>query len=128
MAPGKIQICKSVLIIEDDDDIRETLQQLLELEGYSVRSAANGRQGLDLLPQMGTPCLILLDLMMPVMDGWEFLKVKSGNVRIAPIPVVVVSALDNAGQIKDVRGYIKKPIEYNSLMRVVSEYCGIAPS
>src|SRR4051812_46327475 len=62
-----------ILIVEDDVDIRDSLRQLLEDEGFSVLTAGNGREGLERLKSMSQPCLILLDLLMPVMDGREFL-------------------------------------------------------
>jgi CheY-like chemotaxis protein len=118
--------CKSILIVEDDKEIRETLALLLRYEGYEVFEVANGKEGLDLLPRVTIPCLILLDLMMPVMDGWEFLRAKQTDIKIAPIPVVVVSALDSAEAASGTVGLIKKPIEYEILLQVVRQYCGLA--
>jgi len=119
--------CRSILIVEDDEEIRWTLRELLEFEGYHVECASNGKQGLELLPQLATPCLILLDLMMPVMDGWEFLKLKKQDVQLAPIPVVVVTALgDQELEKYDAKKVIKKPIQFETLLKVVHEYCGMA--
>lgn len=116
---------KTVLIIEDDHDIRETFRQLLEMEGYGAVTASNGKEGLELLKRMGRPCLILLDLMMPVMNGWEFLAAQKGDLALANIPVVVVTA---AGKSKEnsieAAGYIKKPVELQSLLDTVKQYCG----
>ncbi|MEO5970924.1 MAG: response regulator, partial [Bdellovibrionia bacterium] len=64
-----LMLCKCILIIEDEETIRDSLQFFLEFEGYQVYSASNGREGLDILSKLDLPCLILLDLMMPVMDG-----------------------------------------------------------
>ncbi|MGZ3709088.1 MAG: response regulator, partial [Bdellovibrionota bacterium] len=116
--------CQSILIVEDDTDIRETLQQILELEGYTVLTASNGQEALDLLPQVARPCLILLDLMMPVMNGWEFLelKKKSDDISLATIPVVVVSAAGERAKQIPASGFIKKPIELESLIQSVRKY------
>ena len=84
-----------VLVVEDDDDIRSLLAELLEEEGYEVVSAADGRQGLDRAHER-PPDLILLDLMMPVMNGWEFREEQKRDPAIAGVPVVVVSAAARA--------------------------------
>lgn len=119
------QPSKRILIIEDDYDIRETFKQLLELEGYEVMTAANGKEGLETLKRMQRPCVILLDLMMPVMNGWEFLNAQKNDPALADIPVVVVTA---AGKDKeksvDAAGYIKKPVELQALLDTVKQYCG----
>jgi CheY-like chemotaxis protein len=112
---------KMVLVVEDDADIRSGVRDLLEDEGYQVRTAANGREALDSLAQASRPCLILLDLMMPVMDGHQFL----GKLRLqsewADIPVVVVSAVVTA--FPEVAGFIKKPFDPEVLLSSVKKYC-----
>src|SRR5262249_37799787 len=85
----------SVLVIDDDDDIRTLVQELLETEGYSVASAANGAQALDLLRTL-TPGVVLLDLTMPVMDGIEFRRCQLEDRTLAAIPTIVMSAHDRA--------------------------------
>src|SRR5579862_4602951 len=64
--------CSGILIVDDDPDIRDSLKEVLEDEGYEVNGVANGREALDYLRKSPRPCVILLDLMMPVMDGWQF--------------------------------------------------------
>src|SRR3989442_228935 len=86
-------MCKEILIVEDDPDIRESLQVVLETEGYNARTAANGKEGVAALESLEHPCLVLLDLMMPVMNGWEFLAVQRNDERLNKVPVVVVSAI-----------------------------------
>ena len=81
----------SVLLVEDDRDIREAVASLLEAEGYTVLTAAHGKEALAIL-ERGQPCVVLLDLMMPVMSGWDFMDVVRKNKRLEDIPVVVVSA------------------------------------
>lgn len=82
----------SILIVEDNDAIRGALVALLQLQGYTVEEAANGKQALAVARER-PPDLILLDLMMPVMDGWTFLDIKEHDPTLAPIPVVVNSAV-----------------------------------
>ena len=116
--------CSSILVVEDDPSIREGIVGLLEVEGYRVYAAENGKKALDLLQRIETPCLILLDLMMPVMDGWQFTALKNKDIRIAPIPVIVVSAIADSASIEGSKGHIKKPINVDLLLRLVKAYCG----
>ena len=81
-----------ILVVEDDGDVREALVQLLEFEGYRVTSATNGRDAIDQLRAGAAPNLILLDLMMPVMDGPQFRAAQLGDPGLAAIPVIVLSA------------------------------------
>ncbi len=114
-----------VMVVEDDYAIRETLRELLEEEGYRVTQASNGAEALARLRTMGPPRLILLDLMMPVMDGWEFRRAIRGDERLAEIPVIVLSA-DHALEQKiatlAVQGYLPKPFELDALLRTVERY------
>lgn len=114
-----------IMIIEDDDAIREITQELLETYDYGVASAANGKDALDLLERMAIiPKLILLDLMMPVMDGWEFMERKRLNAKLAQIPVIAFSALEerkiSSAHTDDV---IRKPVSPDVLLSVVRKYC-----
>lgn len=116
--------CKDILVVEDDEGIRDTLKLALELEGYTVTTAANGQEGLDVLPTMPTPCLILLDLMMPVMNGWAFAEALRADMVLAPIPVVVVTAFaEKAARVAQARAILKKPIDFDSLLRLVKQFC-----
>lgn len=121
--------CKRILIIEDDDDIRDALMSLLEDEGYDVRGAANGKEGLDVLATMERPCVILLDLMMPVMSGPEFLSHLREEDVVAPIPVVVVSAWPKeAARLGNVQGFVKKPVDLSLLLQLIDQYCHVGGS
>jgi CheY-like chemotaxis protein len=83
----------SIVVVDDEDDIREAVQIVLEAEGYRTSAAANGQEALELLRRSEhPPCLILLDLMMPVMDGWEFLKEIGEEPRLLSVPVAIMSA------------------------------------
>lgn len=118
------QICEDVLIVEDDDLIRETIREMLELEGFKTSVAKNGQDALDILKMIPRPCLILLDLMMPVMNGWEFLKARGMNDILATIPVIIVSAAgDDKLKGLPADGIIKKPIDIDVLVRFVKRYC-----
>ena len=93
---------RRILVVEDDRDIRESLQDLLEVEGYAVTTAENGRDALEQLQRMDAPSVILLDLMMPVMSGDEFLRELRKDGALASIPVLVVSAwTDEANKVLD---------------------------
>jgi CheY-like chemotaxis protein len=82
-----------IVVIDDDDDIRDAVQEVLEAEGYTTLGAANGAEAIQLLRVAEKrPCLILLDLMMPVMDGWEFLKEIGDEPKLHGIPVAIMSA------------------------------------
>src|SRR3954470_17734591 len=85
---------QTVLIVDDDPSVRTTLARTLEAGGYATRSAANGREALDDLRTNPLPCLILLDLCMPVMDGWQFRQEQAQDPALRHIPVVIVSGKD----------------------------------
>lgn len=117
----------TVFVVEDDADTREMLARFLELEGFNVATAANGRQALDLL-EAGTPAsVILLDLMMPIMDGWQFRREQARNARLSKIPVIVVSAAgrDRIAQI-DADAYLSKPVDLEELLSRITQYCAIS--
>jgi CheY-like chemotaxis protein len=116
----------SIVIIEDDEDIREAMHALLELEGFPVTSFANGKEAIDALKEYSEPCLILLDLMMPIMNGWEFLKARKAlGDTIVAIPVYIVSAIANQLEAEETgaSGYIKKPVDAEILVKIVKGYC-----
>jgi CheY-like chemotaxis protein len=117
--------CRTILIVEDDADIRETLQHLLEASGYRAAPASNGKVALDLIDTMGRPCLILLDLMMPVMDGWAFLSALDQGDGLADVPIVIVSAYtDKVASLERAQQILKKPVDIHALMEVVRQHCG----
>lgn len=113
-----------VLVVEDDFAIRETLRELLEDEGYHVVWASNGREALTQL-RATRPSLILLDLMMPVMDGWEFRTAQQRDPTLAGIPVIVISAdhaLEHKVSSLEVEGWLAKPFELDALLAAVERY------
>ncbi len=112
--------CEVVLVVEDEEESRETLRELLELEGYAVETASNGQEALDKLEELEL-CIILLDLFMPVMDGWKVLEQLRADGRLDKIKVVVTtSAAENTPT--DVPVFVK-PLDLDDLLRTVDAVC-----
>ncbi len=100
------------------------LKRFLELEGFHVEMAANGQQALERLQTGMHPCLILLDLMMPVMDGWQFRQQQARDAQLSRIPVIVVSAAGRSRMTDiDADGYLSKPVDFDQLLERVNHYC-----
>ncbi len=120
---------KGVLIVEDDVDIREMLAEVLKDDGFNVVTAANGQEAIDCLHQERRPCLIPLDLMMPVMNGWQFRKLQKQDPSLSRIPVVVITAGSTGGSTQngvdpiDADGFFRKPIDLDTLLNTVEQYC-----
>ena len=116
---------RHVLLVEDDADIREGFRELLQSEGLQVTVAANGLEALARLDEgKPLPDVILLDLMMPVMDGFAFRARQRADPRIARIPVVVISAdprLDARHDVLDARAYLTKPCDIDLLIAMVTD-------
>jgi len=116
---------RRILVVEDDADIRETLSLILQDEGYQVGEASNGQEALDQLRHGSHADLIVLDLMMPIMDGWQFRREQERDPELAAIPVVVVSADGSIHQKAKSIGaidYVKKPIDLSTLLDMVNRY------
>lgn len=117
---------KTVLVVEDVEDLRDLFMEVLRDEGYRVLAAKNGREALEILhSEVSEPCLVLLDMMMPVMDGHGFLSALHETHRAAPLPVIVVSAVSETA-VKGTSGFVRKPVAPDVLISVVREYCGTA--
>jgi CheY-like chemotaxis protein len=114
----------TILVVDDDADCREMLSDLLSREGYTVACAENGREALDYISS-STPSLIILDLMMPVMSGWELLARQKVDPRLESLPVVVVSASGLAQDI-EAGAVLRKPVDFKALMNVVKQNCSSA--
>jgi CheY-like chemotaxis protein len=112
----------TILLIDDEEAIRHVLSLALEFENYQVFTASNGEEGLKTLRKIPRPGLILLDLMMPVMDGWEFLDVFRQDSSFSDIPIVVITASRKSNEIKDAVAVIEKPVELNELFKTVKRY------
>ncbi|HWP34752.1 MAG TPA: response regulator [Thermodesulfobacteriota bacterium] len=115
-----------VLIVEDDLDIGEVIRLTLEGEGFPAAVARDGREAIAHLRAAGLPCLILLDLMMPVMDGWQFRAALRRDSAWAAIPVVVISADGRVSQkaaALDAAACLQKPIDLDLLLETVKRHC-----
>jgi two-component system response regulator CpxR len=127
-----VPLCNSVLVIEDDKDIRESILEALGCEGYNVDEASNGLEGLARLKEKTQPTLVLLDLMMPVMSGWEFLDAQKADPALAHHRVITISALKPQQSLQDstpldTAGGICKPFSLESLWEEVRKNC-VTPS
>jgi len=114
-----------ILVVEDDHDTREVMKVLLEIEGYAVETAADGAEALDKLRAGLTPCLIVLDLMMPHMDGFQFMMEKQREPKLSAIPVIISSGFYDAkgsATTLGAEGYLQKPVEPQRLLHVVSSH------
>jgi CheY-like chemotaxis protein len=121
---------KNVLVLEDDDDVREEIIGALERHGYLACGARDGREGLELMRRtVPRPSVILLDWMMPVMDGMGFLGHQASDPRFSSIPVVVVSAVANMTRIPTlcVSAVLGKPVRVRTLIEVVDRMAGVGP-
>lgn len=118
---------KRVLIVDDAPDIQFLLKELLESEGYAVEHAENGREALQHLKNCASlPDLILLDLMMPIMDGYEFRKAQQQDARIANLPTIIMSAdTESVRKKQRITGnaYITKPMDIDVLLSLIREQC-----
>jgi CheY-like chemotaxis protein len=118
-----------LLIVEDHPDSRKSLAMLLEACGYPTAEAADGRQALDYLHCHPPPGLILLDLTMPVMDGWQFRAAQRADPALNAIPTAVTSAYHTAAatpDLADVAGFYIKPVDPDELLETIRLFCGPA--
>lgn len=115
----------TILVVEDDADLRDSIAGILEQEGFLVIRAENGRVALDYLREHTAPRLVILDLMMPVMNGWEFRDTQMRDPELSEIPVAVLSA-DSRTNLKakalGVESYLKKPVQLDQLLGLVANY------
>jgi CheY-like chemotaxis protein len=114
----------TVLVVDDDDDVREALRDLLERRGFGVAEAADGSEALACLRDVERqPCVVLLDLMMPVLNGWELLDILQKDDRLRTIPVTVVSAQSAPSLPAGVR-VLRKPVSAEAVIAAVVAVCG----
>ncbi len=115
---------RRLLLVEDDVDLRSAMADALSDHGYDVLEASNGKEALSIAHTLG-PALILLDLMMPVMDGWTFLRRRAENIGLSSIPVVVLSAQRDEDFPADggVLLFMRKPPDMTSLLAIIDRIC-----
>jgi len=119
---ARTQMATSILVVDDDPDVREGLCDLLVEEGFSVASAANGADALDQLRQPCLPDVVLLDLRMPKMDGYEFLKCRQADEKLRDVPVIVVSATPELQGLQfPVWATLVKPLDFHLLLDLLNE-------
>jgi CheY-like chemotaxis protein len=114
-----------VLIVEDDEELRPMLETLLQTEGYETMSVVNGQEALDRLAER-LPCLVLLDIFMPVMDGYQFRARQLRDPRIATVPVLCVSGVFDVDEVVRRTGVncLRKPTDPDRLLREIRSTCG----
>lgn len=116
-----VAAAKNILLVEDDEGIRETMAALLEDEGFVVLQAANGIEGLTKL-RSSDLCLVLLDLWMPIMNGWQLLEELRADPALAQLPVVVISAAGEQPPPPGTAAYLRKPIRLDVLLAAVEQH------
>lgn len=113
-----------VFLVDDDEALLDALAGLLESEGYEVETARNGKEAIEKLATIAPPGVILLDLKMPVMDGWQFLAARSADPAALPVPVVLLSGLAFIPNAPGVADFLSKPIDSSRLLACVRRFCG----
>ena len=116
-----------VLLVEDDPATLDAVTEILEAEGVRACRARHGQEALDLLRGGSSPALIIIDLMMPVMDGWEFCRQIAADEALADIPIAIVTAaaaIDRMPVRRNDAGFFRKPVDYRRLLEVVKRYSG----
>jgi two-component system, chemotaxis family, chemotaxis protein CheY len=116
-----VDTSRFVLIVDDDPDLLDVTSFVIENEGMAVETARNGEEALALLGAGRLPGLVLLDLMMPVMNGWEFLAVVANDPLLQRIPIVVLTAAERA-RVPGATDVLGKPMDLQELLRVVERY------
>ncbi len=112
----------TVLIVEDEEDLRELMRDALQMRGYSVVTAEEGTDALRKIDDIGPPCVILLDLLMPGMNGWDFFEKVRERPELASVPVIVHSSASSRAP-AGVTRVLQKPLAFERLVSVVAEYC-----
>jgi CheY-like chemotaxis protein len=116
----------TVLLVDDDGDFRSLVSEVLSAEGCQVACAANGAEALEILGVI-TPDLILLDLAMPIMNGWELLQKLETDPRLAGVPATVLSAMPTESSIEHAQGVLHKPIDLPNLLGLLDAVAKARP-
>jgi CheY-like chemotaxis protein len=112
----------TVLIVEDEEDLRELMRDALQMRGYSVVTAEEGTDALRKLDDIGPPCVILLDLLMPGMNGWDLFEKLRERPELSSVPVIIHSSASSRAP-AGVTRVLQKPLAFERLISVVAEYC-----
>ena len=112
----------TVLVVEDEEELREMMRDALEQNGYAVVTAAHGQEALSKLAAIDHLCLVILDLLMPVMDGWDFVGQMRQHSQLASVPVVVHTSAPGQAP-AGVTRVLQKPLMFDRLLSIVREYC-----
>jgi two-component system chemotaxis response regulator CheY len=114
-----------ILVVDDDGDIRQAIGEVLRIDGFAVREASDGQEAWDTLDDGFRPCLIVLDLMMPRMNGYEFRERQLMDPKLERIPVLVVSAAANDRELRrlGLKSHLKKPFDLDELIDAVQQVC-----
>lgn len=116
--------CKNILVIDDDPAICQTMKDVLEIHGYHVVTAKDGKDGIKALTSMASlPCIVLLDLMMPGMNGWGFLDYHKSKPEYASVPVIICSAYEASAKSIGTSPVLIKPVQLSSLLGAVKAFC-----
>jgi CheY-like chemotaxis protein len=112
----------TVLVVEDEEDLREMIREALELSGYNVVTAEEGQEALRKLDHIEHLCVVLLDLLMPGMNGWEFFEKFRARPELMDVPVIVHSSTPSSAPAGATR-VVQKPLLFDRLISVIGEYC-----
>lgn len=127
--PATTEARPELVVVEDDLDTREVLQHLFTAEGYRVRSYGDGRSALDGLKQQPSPALIVLDLMLPELDGWQLRVALKEDERLAPVPVVVITAdITAKAAAIDADAFLPKPFDFDHMLDVIKRTLEVSDS
>ena len=113
----------TVLLVEDEEELREMMREVLERAGYAVVAASEGQSALDAIAHVEKICVVLLDLLMPGMNGWDFFEAFRALPQGASVPVVVHSSTPSRAP-NGVTRVLQKPLKLDRLLSVVAEFCG----
>jgi CheY-like chemotaxis protein len=120
-----MNVQRPVLIVEDTDDVRDVLEILVRLEGFEVRTARDGQEALVEMRREPAPCVVLLDLHMPVMDGYEFRAQQRLDATLMQVPVILYSGdhdVARAAATMGVEGYFQKPFDTAAIVALINRY------
>lgn len=113
-----------VLLVDDDQDLRDSVADLLRQRGYKVATAEDGHAALAIITGTRMPCIVLLDLVMPGMDGWQFLGAVQSDPNLSAIPIVIASAHAATHAPPGTAGVLRKPFDFDEMFRLVARHCG----